>query len=123
MMNLTELSRYVEPFTNVFRHEEDNGFIVWRRATGDNVELLHIKTYQPGLGTGRVLVLAMLQSLLLTPPYDSVFGFTRVCNSGAQSFYRALGFELSTVKGVYADGSAILFSQKYSKLLEINNVH
>jgi len=121
-MNLTELGRYVIPFTNVYRHEEDNGFIVWRRATGDNVELLHIKTYQPGLGTGRVLVLAMLHSLKSSPPYDTVFGFTRTCNLGAQSFYRSLGFDMCTVDGVYADGSAVLFSQKYSRLLEANNV-
>lgn len=121
-MNLTELSKYVTPYANVYRHEEDNGFIVWRRATGDNVELLHIKTYQPGQGTGRTLVLAMLLALKSNPPYDTVFGFTRTCNSGAQSFYQSMGFDMCEVLGVYADGSAVLFSQKYSRLLEVNNV-
>jgi ribosomal protein S18 acetylase RimI-like enzyme len=121
-MSRIDLDKYVHPYCGVSFIEWVNGYIVYRRATGDNIELLHIKTHVPGQGTGRGLVLAMLQELKDDPPYESVFGFTRAGNIGSQSFYKALGFDLSSVKGVYADGHAVLFSQKYTTLLELNNV-
>lgn len=121
-MNQAEYITYVSRFQDVDYYSNDNGFIVWRKGTGNNTELLHIKTYVPGQGTGRQLVLRMLAMLRYAKPYCTVFGFTRSCNLNSQKFYEALGFELSEVKGVYADGTAIVFSQTYEKLLEINNV-
>ena len=121
-MKPTEACKYIHPYRHVPHITLSNGFIVWRRGTGDNVELLHIKTYVPGQGTGRELVIAMLNCLKSNPPYCTVFGFTRTCNEGSQKFYQALGFELTTVKGVYQDGAAVLFSQEYKTLLEFNNV-
>lgn len=114
--------KYLTPYYRTWYLEQQNGYIVWRRGTGDNVELLHIKTNVPGRGTGKQLVVAMLETLKEQPPYCTVFGFTRECNEGSQKFYEALGFDLTTVKGVYQDGSAVLFSQEYLKLLEIHNV-
>lgn len=97
----------------------ENGYIIWRRGTGDNVELLHLRTYEKGKGTGKELLKDMLLSLKARPPYCTVFGFTRVSNE-ARGWYEAMGFELSVVKGVYADGEAIVFSQTYEKLCEIH---
>lgn len=122
-MKRLDLSKYVHPYVEVSIVERHNGFLVYRQATGDNVELLHIKTYVTGVGTGRQLVLAMLEELKQRPPYCTVFGFTRTCNEASQKFYTALGFELTPVKGVYQDGSAVLFSQEYKTLLEFNNVN
>lgn len=119
---MLNLEAVIQPFTKVESIQYENGYIVWRRATGDNVELLHLRTFSPGKGTGRELVKAMLHKLLENPPYATVFGFTRSVNESAQSFYKALGFELSEVKGVYDDGTAVLFSQRFKTLLEINNV-
>lgn len=120
-MNRIDGQQYLTPYGRTWHIELPNGYIVWRRGTGNNIELLHIKTYAPGRGTGRQLVIAMLEELKKQPPYCTVFGFTRECNEGSQKFYEALGFELTTVKGVYQDGSAVVFSQEYRKLLEINN--
>lgn len=119
MLNHSEV---VAPFTKVWMVQRPNGYIVWRRGTGDNVELLHLRTFSPGKGTGRELVKAMLKKLLDRPPYATVFGFTRTVNLASQEFYKALGFELTEVKGVYADGTAVLFSQTFKILLELNNV-
>lgn len=120
-MNPIDEKIYIEPFGVVSLLELPNGYIVWRRGTGENVELLHLKTFERGMGTGKTLVCSMLQILKDDPPYSSVFGFTRSVNMEAQKFYRSLGFILSPVEGVYADGTAVLFSQTFEKLLELNN--
>lgn len=110
------LGRYVTPFEGVsYIYKEDKGYIVWRLGTGDNVELLHIRTFKKGLGYGRQLFYGMLNGV---KTYYSVFGFTRVGNQEAHAFYGALGFNLQTVSGLYQEGSAILFWQSYEKLLE-----
>ena len=115
-------SKYVEPFGRVgFRFHKDKGFIVWRRGTGYNVELLHIRTFEKGKGYGRELIYSMLDALLVDPPYYSVFGFTRVGNKEAQAFYGALGFTLQTVNGLYKDGKAILFWSPFDKLRRLMN--
>lgn len=97
---------------------QGKGYIAWRFGTGDNIELLHIKTFHKGQGYGRELFYLMLSKLKKNPPYYSIFGFTRIPNEEAQAFYGALGFELQQVNGVYKDGGAILFQQSYKKLLE-----
>jgi hypothetical protein len=117
-----DMERDVVPFSKVEFNTMDNGYIVWRRATGNNVELLHIRTYVPGKGTGRLLIQSMLRELQKNPPYATVFGMTRVSNHRAKSFYTGMGFTLSKVNGIYADGEAIVFSQSYSKLMEIHGV-
>lgn len=120
-MNQIDKNKYLKPYIGVHLIECDNGYIVWRLGTGENVELLHLRTFSPGKGTGRALLNAMLNKLRENPPYCTVFGFTRTVNKISQEFYKALGFELTEVKGVYADGTAILFSQTFDRLLERNN--
>lgn len=107
----------VDPFVTVSSYEDETGYVVWRRGTGDNVELLHIHTAERGKGYGRNLVYRMLDELKYEPPYHSVFGFTRVSNDEAKKFYAALGFELVEVPGVYEDRRAILFWQEYDVLV------
>ena len=108
---------YLEPYGKVnYCWTLGLGYIVWRRGTGDNVELLHIRTFHPGRGDGRGLVYQMLDALISSPPYYSVFGFTRTSNEEAQRFYGALGFNLQPVVGLYAEGTAVMFWQSYAEL-------
>lgn len=118
-INYHEFSqKYLFPFGTI-RHyySKDSGYIVWRLGTGENAELLHIRTFHKGRGYGRELVYHMLDQLSYNPPYYSVFGFTRTSNEEAQRFYGALGFNLHLVDGLYAEGTAIMFWQSYERLL------
>lgn len=104
-------------------HNTD-GYVIWRTGTGDNVEITHIKAAVPG--GGMRLFREFLVRLLDNPPYGgkgTVFGFTRVGNDRAKKFYRRAGFQLTTVKGVYAEGSAVVFSSCYTKLCCRHGVH
>ncbi len=106
----------IEPFQGSLRWIlVEKSYIVWRLATGLNIELLHLYAEK---GRGLELLTKMLHELKPNPPYETVFGFTRTCNTHAQHFYTKAGFDLSPVKGVYADGDAVLFSQTFSKLWE-----
>ena len=113
----TFIRQYIQPFEAVnSEFIQDQGFIVWRLGTGNNVELLHIKTFKKGKGYGRKLFYTMLDGLKQDLPYHSIFGFTRVGNSEARAFYGALGFWLQPVTGLYQEGSCILFCQGYDIL-------
>lgn len=113
-----ELIPLIEPFGKVSWLETMDGYVVWRRGTGDNVELLHLKSKASGGGTR--LLRGMLEALEENPPYSTVFGFTRLVNDKAHSFYLKCGFDLTMVQGVYADGHAIVFSAPYSDLRELH---
>ena len=123
MMNWDEFITYkVEPYQDVsYRSIAEVGYIVWRRGTGDNIELLHIRTDQKGQGYGRRLFDLFLLNLKSSPPYYSVFGFTRTSNEEAKLFYGALGFNLQPIEGLYKDGTAVMFWQSYKVLVEKNN--
>jgi ribosomal protein S18 acetylase RimI-like enzyme len=97
---------------------DEDGLLAWRRGTGDNVEITYLRVYEQGQGCGRRLLGKMVDRLRERPPYATVFGFTRTSNTGAQVFYEKMGFTLSPVRGVYADGSAVVFSANYADLLE-----
>jgi len=114
--------RYIQPFKKLdFCYALGRGFIVWRLGTGANVELLHIRAFEPRRGHGRKLFYRMLEQLGNRPPYYSVFGFTRVSNERAAEFYKALGFNLQSVTGLYADGEAVMFWRKYQDLLDFKH--
>lgn len=118
------LDRYVEPFRSPsWVYEPDRGFIVWRRGTGDNVELLHVRAAVPHQGHGRWLVYRMLDHLRANPPYHSVYGYTRIGNNRAREFYAALGFRCQEVDGIYAEGAAVLFWGCYTRLVELKGEH
>lgn len=103
---------------HTYEHSGGAGYIVWRVGTGGNVELLDLQVVPTarGQGVGIGLLRAMLRHLKDNPPYYTIFGFTRTANVEAQEFYAAVGFDLSRVAGVYADGEAIVFSAKYDDL-------
>lgn len=117
-------NNYVKPFQDVKAlYDPNKGFIVWRLGTGRNVELLHIRAFALRQGYGRTLFHRMLYALEETPPYYSVFGFTRVTNTRAAAFYEALGFNLQPVRGLYADGRAVMFWQSFTELIAARGTH
>lgn len=118
-----DLTKYVTRYQGVSYLANSKGFIAWRRGTGDNVELLHIKTHEKGRGYGRALVYQMLDSLRDDPPYATIFGFTRSSNEESQQFYGALGFNLQVVEGLYQEGTAVLFHQNYEQLCLLKDVY
>ena len=110
--------KYINPFKEVSFIYDDRGFIVWRPGTGDNTELLHIRTFKKRKGYGKQLFLEMLELLKANPPYYSIFGFTRVDNIEAHNFYTALGFTLETINGLYHAGECRVFWAPYRSLLD-----
>lgn len=92
------------------------GFIVWRTGTGGECEICWLKVRESGKGVGTRLLKEMLRTLKSSPPPSSVYGFTWRGNEAARRFYESMGFDLTEVKGVYRDGSAVLFSQYYDVL-------
>lgn len=107
---------------HTYEHPGGAGYILWRVGTGGNVELLDLQVTATaqGSGVGTEMFQEMLRRLKYDPPYATVFGFTRTCNKAAQVFYQNLGFVLSPVHGVYADGTAVLFSASYDDLRRVH---
>lgn len=109
-------AEHLIPFIGVQHIENENGYVVWRRGSGDNAELLHIRASELRQGRGRLLLRAMLIALKDAPPRDTVFGFTRASNEPAIAFYTAMGFRINLVWGLYEEGAAVLFSARYDRL-------
>lgn len=117
-----DYDKHVRAYTRFDYYADNDGYIVWRRATGDNVELLHLRVRDivQRTGKGSFLVKKMLEELLASPPYHSVFGFCLPHKREARAFYVKMGFTLTLVPHVYRVGSATLFSQTFAKLKEIH---
>lgn len=107
------IKELVQPFQKMDYINDERGYIVWRVGTGENVELLHIRVHDKRKGYGSQLINEMMDKLKQNPPYATVFGFTRTSNNEAHEFYKANGFTLTKVDGVYKDGTAVLFSKNY----------
>ena len=110
-------------YAQVYARRTEDGYITWRRGTGGNVELLHIKVRNKRKGEGMRLLQMMLKQLETDPPYGgkgTVFGFTRMSSLDALAFYDRAGFDLSQVRGVYAEGVAVCFSATWAVLYKLH---
>lgn len=94
-------------------HRDSSGYIVWREGTGGNTEILDIRVFEQGQGSGTRMIKHLLDE---SGCRGTVYGFTRVGNSAARTFYQKLGFDLSEVSGVYLEGRAVVFSQESDRL-------
>lgn len=92
------------------------GYIVWRFGTGENVELLHVRSFASGQGIGTRLVKAMLRELQKNKPYYSVFGFTLASNAKARRWYHGMGFNTQECGGPYKGDPSVMFSQSFDVL-------
>ncbi len=119
-MKLEEFQeKYLTPFEGLrYIFWPEKGFIVWRPATGNNIELLHIMTFEHGKGYARELVNQMVRDLETTPPYFSVFGFSLSSRTNLKDIYRRLGFNITEdIPAPYKGGPSFIFWQSYDVLL------
>lgn len=92
------------------------GYIVWRYGTGENVELLHIRSFETGKGTGPKLVKVMLRELQKKPPFFSIFGFMLASNEPVIKMYRKMGFNTMEIPAPYKGCSSVMICQSYDVL-------
>jgi ribosomal protein S18 acetylase RimI-like enzyme len=112
------LTKYVERFRDLkYVFWPDKGFIVWRVSTGENVELLHIRTFVRGKGYSRELIREMVLRLKEDPPYYSIFGFALSSRTELKAIYQSLGFNISEdIVPPYKGGNSFIFWQDYKVL-------
>jgi GNAT superfamily N-acetyltransferase len=117
--------KYLAPYKDLdYVFWPEKGFIVWRMSTGENAELLHVRTFVRGKGYSRELVGAMIQGLHeKRPPYFSVFGFALASRVDLKTVYPRLGFEISEdIPGPYKGGPSFMFYQSFEKLKKIYGI-
>lgn len=106
----------VAPFEGVSFYENENGYIAWRRGTGDNVELLHIRVYVTQKGHATKLLKEMVKQLSHHPPYHSVYVFVLANNHPALCAYDSWGFKLTRIEGLYKKGGTVIGTIPYTTL-------
>lgn len=112
--------KYIKKFKGLnFIYWQDKGYIVWRIGTGENAELLHIRTFINNKGYAKELIRAMIEKLDKNQPYFSVFGFSLVSEKRKylKEIWQKLGFNISNeIKGIYKGGPVIIFYQNFKIL-------
>lgn len=84
----------------------DVGYVVYRIATGDNLEIMFIES---AVKDGAVVALQRMIGVLKAKPYHSVFAFRLFGNERAAEFYRRLGFRtLHLGRSIYRDDETVL---------------
>jgi len=117
--DLTEFEKkYLEPFRELqYVFWPEKGFIVWRTATGENTELLHLRSFKFGQGYAKELIAEMIKQLEKKPPYYSVFGFGLSNRPELKEIYRHLGFETTEdLEPPYKNGKSMIFWQDFEVL-------
>lgn len=109
---------YIRPYLGIdYIFVPEEGYVAWRRGTGDNVEVLHIRAFKTGKGTGVLLAQAMIHELKKRPPYYSIFGFGLASNLPPQKVWKKVGFDIEITKAPYKGGPAFLISQSFEVLV------
>lgn len=117
-----DFNLHVRKYMDLHYIEDKTGYVVWRIGTGGNTELLHLYAYPSLKGHGKALLKKMLREMRKDPPYYTVYGFCLGSNKNGACFYKAVGFDVTPVQGVYKEGGAYLFSQSYERLKELHGV-
>lgn len=119
-MTFEEFSKkYLEKFRELkYIFEPEKGFIVWRVGTGENIELLHLRTFYQGKGYARELIGKMIRQLEKNPPYHTIFGFALASRSNLKEIYIKLGFNVTEEIPVPYKEPSFIFWQEYVKLKE-----
>lgn len=108
-------AKYVNKFLpQYYLFFPEHGYVVWRFGTGENIELLHIRSFKPGYG--QKIIAAMINELKKNPPFYSVFGFALKANTAALKMYSKAGFNLADCPYPYKGGPATIFSQSFEIL-------
>lgn len=113
-------NKYIKKFKGLdFIYWQDKGYIVWRVGTGENTELLHIRTFTKNKGYAKELIKALVKKLDKNPPYFSIFGFSLVSEERKylKDVWQKLGFNISNeIQGIYKGGPTIIFFQNFEIL-------
>lgn len=112
------INKYIEKFKGVdFIYWPEKGFIVWRQGTGENIELLHIRTFVQKNGFAKELIAEMIKKIQKNPPYYSIFGFGLSSRKDLKIIYQRLGFNVTPdMSGPYKSSLSFLFYQSYENL-------
>lgn len=110
--------KYLEPFRELhYVFWPEKGFIVWRLATGENVELLHLRSFKFGRGYAKELIAEMVKQLEKNPPYYSVFGFSLNNRPELKEIYKRLGFNTTEdIEPPYKGSRSVIFWQDFQTL-------
>lgn len=110
--------KYLKPFQGLhYVFWPDKGYIVWRTSSGENAELLHIRSFKFGKGFARELLKEMVRQLQETPPYYSVFGFALSDKPELKEIYKRLGFKVTEdLEPPYKSSQSFIFWQDFETL-------
>ena len=95
------------------------GYISWRRATGDNLEVTFTEASQQRKGYGKELFRMMIQKIEKdgTQPFHSVVDWILGERVGVQKFFESMGFTLTHLgDSVYRDDDTVLAVIPYDEL-------
>ena len=122
MRTLEQFLERLRPYRGVsYVYRPCIGYVAWRVATGENLEILFIRAAESGKGHGgRVLREMVTQITLAGPePYHSVFAYRLASNADAERFYCRLGFhEIALGQSIYRDDGTVLVWIPWSELIE-----
>lgn len=112
-MNFEEFfGHYVQKYlSQYYMFFPGRGYIVWRFGTGENVELLHIRSFKTGQGLGPRLVKVMLRELKKNPPFYSIFGMMLAANEPVIKMYQKMGFNTMECPFPYKGGNSVMMYQ------------
>ena len=112
-------SHYIKKYLpQYYMYFPGHGYIVWRFGSGENIELLHIRSFKIGQGLGQRLIKAMLRENKNHPPFHSVFGMTLASNTSAIKMYTKAGFKTMECPFPYKGGNSIIFYQRFDVLCQ-----
>ena len=123
MRTLLELQTRLADYHEICQlYDKDVGYIVWRVATGDNLEMVFIETKEKGKGMGLQLYRWMAETVLGNPrcpkPYHSVYGFQLGSNVAARRFYEKMGWTyVDFGRSVYRDDTTAMVWITWKDLL------
>lgn len=123
MRTLDEFRQKLADFEGATGLYCDEGYIAWRRGTGDNLEMLLTEASEKGQGFGTELFRKMIYKIEETKedyyPYYTVYDWILGERVPAQKFFEKLGFKLFHLgHSVYRDDDTILAVIPYAKLKE-----
>lgn len=108
------------PYTGVATlYQKGKGYVCWRRGTGLNIEILHLRVFKKRRGYATQLIRDMTECLAREMrPYHSVFVFCLANNAPAIAAYESFGFKMTKIDGLYKHDHAMIGWVKFEDLCE-----
>ena len=113
MRTIEEIKKRMYQYCGVSYLYFDYGYIAWQMTTGENIEILFIEVAERRKGHATQLLREMCKRI---KPFNSVIVFRLASNESAGHFYRAMGFEETTIPSLYKGVDAVLGVANYENL-------